>query len=614
MSITRKYIIWSPQFQANIGGITVLHKLCHLLNKNGNQAYLWPSDDNFNIYLTNGKYISPLANPDDVTESIIIYPEIVSGNPLGGKNVVRWLLNKPGVVGGNGIYSENDLIFYYSNAFAENFFNRDYLQIIELYEGLYKDYQLERSGSCFVKRKGKNREIVHDLSDSIEIHDSTPSRKLADLFNCKKYFFSYDDATFLSLQAAMCGCISIVIPKLGVSPSEWKALSPLRKYGIAYGMDDIEHAISTRHLVKQHLESFEEVSQVMLELFIDKTQKHFSSTRNLDHGYEYFSMDQVIKKVKIEFLYNNLFQAELLVQKVLSANYNNPELLKNLDLLEDKRKQLKEEMNWNLSKKINEIKRIDNLIENDQMQDALNIIFTLLNLEPDNIDCLIKAAIVYLLNDVRTEATYFISRTLELDSGNHIAAELKTFLQSENRNPEIEPELIKNLRKIILDNTFIKKQKEVVDLSQNSIYNLKALIELSEIHIKHQNYFDAYLLLQKVMNENSSHELVLSTIKKLNDCIDSRRKEKRWDSKKSADMLMKAENLIEMKNLKDAKTKLYEIVTYEPQHLEALNDLAVVSILENNIVYAEELISTILRIDPVNEVALGNRNYITNLA
>lgn len=162
-----------------------------------------------------------------------------------------------------------------------------------------------------------------------------------------------------------------------------------------------------------------------------------------------------------------------------------------------------------------------------------------------------------------------------------------------------------------------KKEETSVVVQNSKMVNekpsLKALIELSEIQIKQQNYFEAYLLLQKVLKENPSHELALENIKKLDKYIDFKRKEKRWDSKKSSETLLMAESLIEMKNLKGAKKKLYEMVTYEPEHLEALNDLAVVSIMENNKTYAEELISTILRIDPTNEIALGNKNYLTSI-
>lgn len=144
--------------------------------------------------------------------------------------------------------------------------------------------------------------------------------------------------------------------------------------------------------------------------------------------------------------------------------------------------------------------------------------------------------------------------------------------------------------------------------------NLKALVELSQIHIKHQNYFDAYLLLQKVLKDNPVHELAQKNLNLLNEQITKKKKEIKWNSKNSSDTLMNAERLIEKQNLSGAKEKLFTVLNLEPQHIEALNDLSVVSILEKNFDYAYELINVILRIEHANEVAQGNLKYLEEIS
>ncbi|HCK99404.1 MAG TPA: hypothetical protein DHW42_04780 [Candidatus Marinimicrobia bacterium] len=270
----KKYIIWSPPFQPDSGGVTILHKLCHMLNEHGQNAFIWPWDNNFEIFNTNGKYNTPLAKREMLPDAIVIYPEIAVGNPLHANHVVRWILNVPGVIGGDGVFGKNDMIYYYSKAFTEGREEDKFLQIIEIYGDLFRNYNMERSGSCFVRRKGKNRKIVHDLNDSVEIVNTTPSPALVNLFNKRKYFYSYDTATFLSLQAAMCGCISIIVPMDGICLNEWIEMSPTRKYGIAYGEENIDHAIRTMHKVKPNLESVENRSIKQLEDFIIKTQEN----------------------------------------------------------------------------------------------------------------------------------------------------------------------------------------------------------------------------------------------------------------------------------------------------------------------------------------------------
>lgn len=48
---------------------------------------------------------------------VAIYPESIPGNPLGTKNIVRWILNTPGLLGGP-ITFKNETIWSYSNQLA----------------------------------------------------------------------------------------------------------------------------------------------------------------------------------------------------------------------------------------------------------------------------------------------------------------------------------------------------------------------------------------------------------------------------------------------------------------------------------------------------------------
>ena len=83
---------------------------------------------------------------------------------------------------------------------------------------------------------------------------------LVELFNRTEKFYCYDNYTFLSTQAAMCGCISIVIPDGTKTKEEWLNGSRLYKYGIAYGEEDIPRALETLPLM------FEEINQINLEM------------------------------------------------------------------------------------------------------------------------------------------------------------------------------------------------------------------------------------------------------------------------------------------------------------------------------------------------------------
>ena len=157
---------------------------------------------------------------------------------------------------------------------------------------------------------------------------------------------------------------------------------------------------------------------------------------------------------------------------------------------------------------------------------------------------------------------------------------------------------------------FTSKYASDNPIKKNEKVNPKALVEIAQIHVKQQNYFDAFLLLQKVLKENPFHISALEQNRILNEKIEARRNEKKWSSKKSVATLLSAESAIENQKLAEAKNKLTEILNVEPQNVEALNNLAVTNILEKQYESAAELLKSILMIDDTNEVALENYRYL----
>lgn len=298
--MSKSFIIFSPGYNDNTGGIVVLHQLCDLLNKENQKAYLWNNykpifrkKDFFkSIYLflrfffrmvtkgykTNKKLITPMASYGNLRDSIVIYPEIINGNPLGAKNVVRWLLHKPGFNSAGKInFGKDDLFFFYLKAFDDPRFNKfsdNQLHIENIRSDIYRQTNMkERSGSCYILRKGKNRRIIHDLVDSICI-DGLSHEQIAEVFNNVKYCISYDAYTMYSVYAVMCGCISIIVPEEGVTKEQWQPEESDR-YGLAYGFDDIEYALATTQDLLKKLKQKEEESKKSVQNFIVKCQKYF---------------------------------------------------------------------------------------------------------------------------------------------------------------------------------------------------------------------------------------------------------------------------------------------------------------------------------------------------
>lgn len=292
MSSTPNFIIYAPPYKDNAGGIIVLHKLCHLLNEMGHQAYLWPNQLGVRPtlrkkiknylkrppYITYPEYLTPLADKTVLTEnSIVVYSEVDYGNPLGAKNVVRWLLHKPGFHTGVANFGKEELLFFFSEYFVDPAFNIDpanKMFVLSLNSAYTAGSSDERSGSCYLMRKGKGRTLIHDLSDSIQV-DGLNHQETADIFRKSKYFYSYDEVTLYSQYAAMCGCISVVIPENYSSREEYVEKNPTAKNGIAYGLDDIDHAIKTQNKVAEYFGDLDRESRETVARFAVVAQRHF---------------------------------------------------------------------------------------------------------------------------------------------------------------------------------------------------------------------------------------------------------------------------------------------------------------------------------------------------
>lgn len=309
----RKILICAPSYSENNGGAIALHKLCSLINEQGGNAFLFPFVDNFEFNKFNYKCVlykfikkhlrEPFRRfklnktfktsvlkkrPNDIETDnwIVIYPEIIFGNPLGGKNIVRWLLNNPGYDPSTGketkkiFFGQNELYFRIGPWFKD--FNypgsttsKNYLQIFHIPFDLYNldGVATTRVGSAYLLRKGISKKIVHDLSDSILI-DGMKHQEIAKIFKNVEYFISYDSHSTFSFLAALCGCKSVVIPDDGISEDTWIPEEDHR-YGVAYGFENLYKAERTRPLLLDRYKSIEKSYAENVTQFLKESNDFF---------------------------------------------------------------------------------------------------------------------------------------------------------------------------------------------------------------------------------------------------------------------------------------------------------------------------------------------------
>lgn len=302
----KKIIISAPSFNEDSGGIIVLHYLVHRLRKLGVDAYIYPmlALEDYPIW-RNGlrrqfllalfkniarrillhrrfkmcsEMDTPVASKRWLQNSVIVYPEITSGNPLKSKNVVRWLLNKPGFFNQSAVFGEDELTFFYQHDFRENcdWVDPDNMLTLSwVRDDIYFDQGLkDRRGACRLLRKGSFLSSQQSPNDDAIIIDGMTHQEKAQIFNKTKYLFCHDAHTMYLYYAALCGCIPIIIPAEGTSGDQIKATA-MFKNGIAYNLDEVDFAARTRNELFSEFSDLQSAEDEMILRFVEKIKHHF---------------------------------------------------------------------------------------------------------------------------------------------------------------------------------------------------------------------------------------------------------------------------------------------------------------------------------------------------
>ncbi len=269
----KNIIIYAFEYTESSGGISCLYKLAYELDKKGFKVRIFLEKNNKE--LSNNIFSNYYNNDFNLEETIIIYPEIIKGNPLNGKYVVRWLLADIGIIANKKIYNSwnhNDLVYYFNYKKDFDLDNNIYKILCNIsVNKIFENTTNNKSGFCHTFKKSKlfhnNIEEIHP-KNSFNIKNES-HQQLQIIMNRYKYFVSYDPLTFLIHIANLCGCISIVYPIKNLSKFDWiktTAFYPYLKknnldniYGIAYGNspEELDFAEKTLHLAKTQIYELE---------------------------------------------------------------------------------------------------------------------------------------------------------------------------------------------------------------------------------------------------------------------------------------------------------------------------------------------------------------------
>lgn len=265
-----RYTIYvnAPPYDERSGGARSLFLLCHYLNSTGFRARMLckhPTTvpEHLLAPITSDEGGARIAEPD--SEAVVVYPEIISGNRLGGRHVIRYLLNRPGIITPDrtGSYGRDDFIITFDKNHVPE--GRQYF---DLFMPLVdrRHYHLgsgsgTREGFVVCSKRAPEQPIVlpkwaTPLTLVVPSQPRTHAQ-LGNLYRSSRALIAYERSSVI-YEALSCGC-----PVIGISSTVFNKDTYQARFGgagMTWGFDEAELARATAEVgrfveVYQQIES-----------------------------------------------------------------------------------------------------------------------------------------------------------------------------------------------------------------------------------------------------------------------------------------------------------------------------------------------------------------------
>lgn len=215
------------------------------------------------------------------SDCIAVYPEIQQGNPAEANTVVRYILNKPGLIPalmsdgtlqyGQTEFDESDKLIYFSRMFGGE--DSMFLPILDLH--LFRDQGKKRTKTAYFVGKGIKdpdieRKFTHPKDAILIDRDLAQDQaKLADLLNETSVLYCYDPVSAMMEIARLCGTRIIYLSD-AYSKEDYLKYEPGIN-GISFSTEEsVELDVEK---FRKHYKHLREAFSVKLDKFIDSTQK-----------------------------------------------------------------------------------------------------------------------------------------------------------------------------------------------------------------------------------------------------------------------------------------------------------------------------------------------------
>jgi len=272
----------------NRGASFALHKLAYEIALNGHYVYVFnePKYPHKNVKVIPTQ-ITEMFDDGwrnnfnwegfnfNLNSTISIFPQTTYGNPFNTIHNVRWVLHDYSQEQWD-TFDVNDIIFNYGTFKVPEGITQLPLTVFDYnFDKFYNTHNPNRKGFGHIIHKNTpdwGLEFLKNLG-STEIPHYNGKKEINYLlneFNKYEYLITFDDKSYYTSAAGLCGTKSIILnPNKEITPIEYKMKNPIQMCGVAYGFDDIRWADSTIGLVKENLLQLEQRDKQTILNFIE---------------------------------------------------------------------------------------------------------------------------------------------------------------------------------------------------------------------------------------------------------------------------------------------------------------------------------------------------------
>jgi len=206
--------------------------------------------------------------------TISIFSQATYGNPFNTIHNVRWVLHDYSQEQWN-TFDSNDVIFNYGTFKVPEGTTQLPLTVFDYnFNKFYNTHNPNRKGFGHIIHKNTPDWGIDFLKNigSSEIPHYNGKKSidyLLEEFNKYEYILTFDDKSYYTAAAALCGAKSIILnTDENITPIEYRMNNPVQMCGVAYGMNDIKWAEQTIGLVKDNLLELEKRDGRTIDEFI----------------------------------------------------------------------------------------------------------------------------------------------------------------------------------------------------------------------------------------------------------------------------------------------------------------------------------------------------------